>query len=71
MTEGQKRAFDSLWQQYGVNFEALPLNLSSIFSRDVYRTLEIGFGAGTSFVETAGKHTRIMIFSASRCMNRA
>jgi tRNA (guanine-N7-)-methyltransferase len=56
MTEGQKRAFDSLWQQYGVNFEASPLDLSSIFSRDVYRTLEIGFGAGTSFVETAKKY---------------
>ena len=56
MTEAQKRAFDSLWQQYGIDFQAEALNLSSIFSRDVYRTLEIGFGAGTSFVETAGKH---------------
>jgi len=56
MTEAQKRAFDSLWQHYGIDFQAEALDLSAIFSRDVYRTLEIGFGAGTSLVETAEKY---------------
>ncbi len=56
MTEGQKRAFAELWKTYGIDFSQTPVDLAAVFGRDVPRTLEIGFGSGTSLVETAARY---------------
>jgi tRNA (guanine-N7-)-methyltransferase len=56
ITEAQKRAFDALWQDYGIDYGGQPLDLTTVFGRDVRRTLEVGFGAGTSLVATAARN---------------
>ncbi|MDG1462209.1 MAG: tRNA (guanosine(46)-N7)-methyltransferase TrmB [Gammaproteobacteria bacterium] len=55
MTEGQKRAFDLLWEKYGIDYQAAQLDIIKVFGRDHKRTLEIGFGNGTSLATTAAK----------------
>jgi len=56
ITEAQKRAFDVLWQSYGIDYNGQPIDLTAVFGRDARRTLEIGFGAGTSLVKTAERY---------------
>jgi tRNA (guanine-N7-)-methyltransferase len=45
-TPAQERALDELWPTYGLDLEAVPLDLAAIFGRTAPRCLEIGFGAG-------------------------
>ena len=56
ITEAQRRAFNALWQDYGIDYAVQPLDLAAVFGRDARRTLEIGFGAGTSLVATAARY---------------
>ena len=56
ITEAQRRAFDALWQYYGIDYSDQPLDLAAVFGRDAHCTLEIGFGAGTSLVTTAARY---------------
>lgn len=53
ITASQQRALDSLWPQYGVEFDARPLDLRLLFGRVAPVVLEIGFGNGESLVEQA------------------
>lgn len=53
MTASQKRALETLWPDYGIEFSDQALDLTSIFGRDAPHLLEIGFGNGDSLVELA------------------
>ena len=53
MTTSQKRALETLWPDYGIEFSDEVLDLATIFGRDAPRVLEIGFGNGDSLVELA------------------
>lgn len=53
MTDGQKKAFETYWPQYGVSLFDGPLQVSEAFGRDAPRVLEIGFGMGASLLEMA------------------
>ena len=53
MTAAQQRAIDTMWPQFGVDFQEAPLNLNHAFGRDNPKVLEIGFGMGVATVEIA------------------
>ena len=53
MTPAQKRALDTLWPKYGIDFVAAELDLDDVFGRSAPRTLEIGFGNGELLAEFA------------------
>lgn len=53
LTPSQQRALDELWPQYGIEFEARPLNLHAVFGRTAPVVLEIGFGNGETLVQQA------------------
>jgi tRNA (guanine-N7-)-methyltransferase len=53
MTEGQKRALDELWPQYGVANGDDHLDLDELFGRTADKIFEIGFGNGESLVASA------------------
>ncbi|MDO5640722.1 MAG: tRNA (guanosine(46)-N7)-methyltransferase TrmB [Neisseria sp.] len=53
MTAAQQRAIDTLWPQFGVDYQAAPLDLAERFGRDNDKVLEIGFGMGVATVEIA------------------
>lgn len=55
MTDAQKRAFDTLWQKYGIEESGQELDLDAIFKRKASHILEIGFGMGGSLLEMAVK----------------
>lgn len=46
MTPAQKRALQTLWPMYGVDYRAVQLDLDQIFGRAASRIMEIGFGNG-------------------------
>ncbi|MDH3511448.1 MAG: tRNA (guanosine(46)-N7)-methyltransferase TrmB [Gammaproteobacteria bacterium] len=46
MTPAQKRALQTLWPMYGVDYRAVQLDLDEIFGRAASRIMEIGFGNG-------------------------
>lgn len=52
LTDGQRKAFDLYWQQFGIDYRAeqLPITLFNQFSKVVF---EIGFGNGESFINMA------------------
>lgn len=52
LTEGQRKAFELHWQDFGLDYQAEPLSqtLFDGFSKVVF---EIGFGNGESFIEMA------------------
>jgi len=56
MTEGQRRAFEGQWAVYGIDYSAQALDLNKVFGRDAHKTLEIGFGNGTSLVSFAERY---------------
>lgn len=56
LTEGQQRAFQVLWPQYGLSLEQRPLRIPAIFGRETALTLEIGFGNGEALAEDAARH---------------
>ena len=53
MTVAQQRAIDTMWPQFGVDFQEAPLDLNHAFGRDNPKVLEIGFGMGVATVEIA------------------
>lgn len=53
MTEGQSRAFERFWPDYGLSLEDGTLNYTAAFGRDAPRVLEIGFGMGDSLLQMA------------------
>ena len=53
MTSSQARAIESLWPQYGIDFDEARLDFDEVFGRRAKRVLEIGFGNGDSLVEMA------------------
>lgn len=53
MTAAQQRAIDTMWPQFGVDFQDAPLDLNRAFGRDNPKVLEIGFGMGVATVEIA------------------
>lgn len=53
MTRAQQRAFAALWERFGVNAGAAPLDPMVLFGRCAPLVLEIGFGDGESLVTMA------------------
>ena len=53
MTAAQQRAIDTMWPQFGVDFQEAPLDLNRTFGRGNPKVLEIGFGMGVATVEIA------------------
>ena len=53
MTDAQQRDIDTMWPQFGVDFQEAPLDLNRAFGRDNPKVLEIGFGMGVAKVEIA------------------
>ena len=53
MTPAQERAFERLWERFGIDFAPMPLDFDGLFGRSAERVLEIGFGNGETLVEQA------------------
>ncbi|MFV0275909.1 MAG: tRNA (guanosine(46)-N7)-methyltransferase TrmB [Parahaliea sp.] len=53
MTEGQKRAYDSGWARWGLDYAPQPIDPIGIFGREGSLVLEIGFGMGRSLATMA------------------
>jgi len=53
MTEGQIKALDLYWKDYGLTLDQGLLDLSVVFGRVAPVVLEIGFGNGNSLVQMA------------------
>jgi len=53
LTTAQQKAFDSYWQDYGIDFSNELIDFNKIFGRTAPLTLEIGFGDGDSLLEQA------------------
>lgn len=53
ITEGQRRAFDTYWGQYGLSLFDGPPNARAVFGREAPLVLEIGFGMGDSLLAMA------------------
>lgn len=56
ITEGQRKALDDMWPQFGVEYQDQLLDLDQLFGRTATRIVEIGFGMGTSLAEMAARH---------------
>ena len=53
MTAAQRRAYDTGWERFGIDFTGRPLDFDALFGRPGPRVLEIGFGMGHSLAEMA------------------
>jgi len=53
MTNGQQQAISRCWSRYGIEATGDRLDLNLTFGRRAPKVLEIGFGNGTSLIETA------------------
>lgn len=58
LTKGQQLALDNYWPVMGVEYQAQPLDFSSLFNNEEPVTLEIGFGMGASLVTMANTNPR-------------
>lgn len=56
MTDGQERAWQELWPQFGRDYSPKTIDLDALFGRNAPRILEIGFGTGDALIEYAQKH---------------
>jgi tRNA (guanine-N7-)-methyltransferase len=56
LTEGQKRALDELWPDYGIDESESPLKFRGLFGNDAPIVLEIGFGDGEATWRMASQH---------------
>jgi tRNA (guanine-N7-)-methyltransferase len=56
LTKGQQRALEELLPRYGINLQQGELDLNTLFGREAFRVLEIGFGNGASLAEMAVNH---------------
>ncbi len=53
ITNRQQTAIDTLWPDFGVDYQPSMINFSKLFKNDNQVVLEIGFGMGKSLVEMA------------------
>lgn len=53
MTAAQQRAIDTMWPQFGIDYQDSVLDLNQRFGSDRPKVLEIGFGMGVATVEIA------------------
>jgi tRNA (guanine-N7-)-methyltransferase len=53
LTPGQQRAIDTLWPQFGIDYNDTLMDLNEVFGRDAPKVLEIGFGNGNSLTQMA------------------
>ncbi|MDO5059657.1 MAG: tRNA (guanosine(46)-N7)-methyltransferase TrmB [Neisseria sp.] len=53
MTAAQQRAIDTMWPQFGADYQDTPADLTALFGRSNPKVLEIGFGMGTATAEIA------------------
>ena len=53
LTEGQKRAIDTSWSRYGLDYTGTPRDLSAAFGNSSPVVLEIGFGNGDALFAAA------------------
>ena len=53
MTTGQTNAIEQLWPSYGIDLIDDKLDMATLFARDAFTILEIGFGNGLSLAEMA------------------
>lgn len=53
MTDGQQRALERLWPQFGLEYAAVPCDLAALFGRVAPRVVEIGFGNGANLIHMA------------------
>jgi tRNA (guanine-N7-)-methyltransferase len=53
LTTSQRKAFESYWPVYGIEYSANPLSLDTLFENKSDIVLEIGFGMGDSLLEMA------------------
>jgi tRNA (guanine-N7-)-methyltransferase len=56
LTKGQQRALDELFPRYGICLQQGELDFQTLFGRQGFRVLEIGFGNGASLAEMAASH---------------
>lgn len=78
LSSRQTKALDQLWPEYGVEYQEEYLNLERLFGNACPVTLEIGFGMGSSLIETvaAQQETNFIGIEVHRpgigtCLNRA
>ena len=53
LTPGQEKAFATVWPQFGISYQAQPLDFSQVFANSNPVVLEIGFGNGDSLAQMA------------------
>ena len=53
MTAAQQRAIDTMWPQFGIDYQDSVFDLNQRFGSDRPKVLEIGFGMGVATVEIA------------------
>jgi tRNA (guanine-N7-)-methyltransferase len=56
VSNAQRRAYDALLPQFGVEYSTVPIDLDRIFGRAARRILEIGFGMGETTAKIAASH---------------
>ncbi|HTB66172.1 MAG TPA: tRNA (guanosine(46)-N7)-methyltransferase TrmB [Steroidobacteraceae bacterium] len=56
MTDGQQRALERLWPQFGLEYTAAACDLALLFGRVAPRVVEIGFGNGANLIHMASAH---------------
>ena len=50
LTRGQQQALEQLWNTYGIDYSAEPLDLDNVYEKPAPVVLEIGFGNGDSLL---------------------
>ncbi len=53
LTAGQARSLEQYWPRYGIESDAGPVDLPTLFGREARRIVEIGFGMGDSLAAMA------------------
>lgn len=56
LTFAQKRALESLWPRYGIDYAGCAIDFNVQFGREAERILEIGFGNGEALLASALRH---------------
>jgi tRNA (guanine-N7-)-methyltransferase len=59
MTDGQQRALERLWPQFGLEYAATACDLAVLFGRVAPRVVEIGFGNGANLIHMASEHPHV------------
>lgn len=56
LTEGQRRALETLWPKFGIESQQQLLDLDVLYGRSAPLIFEIGFGMGESLAAMAARH---------------